>query len=282
MKKELFMKKLIYHLSLSFTSLEISEIIDDYNEFFAAGIAEGRSEEELCYMLGNPHNIVRDIKKESNVNKIEKFTIRFLIRALLAITLLVYFFIYIKQTNTNANMARDGIIGIILIGLILWFLLKGNLFDRPLAIYYTKVISYKKIFNYHLVIVFLAGLSYLVARIFSNKAINFNFYIISLPINEVGPFVSTVYYAMITLGLIIFIYLLYQFIYISVIFYPVICNCISFIVFILCLLNMQHQSNNIQNISFLITKSLIVYLVGIIITVIATIYIHQFYRRRDS
>jgi uncharacterized membrane protein len=51
---------------------EISDIINDFKEYFEVGIERGRSEEELSLSLGNPKMLARQIRLESYIKKAEE------------------------------------------------------------------------------------------------------------------------------------------------------------------------------------------------------------------
>lgn len=58
MNRQAFLHRLERRLSAYFTPAETDDILAAYNKRFDAGIAEGRSEEELCARLGDPPRIV--------------------------------------------------------------------------------------------------------------------------------------------------------------------------------------------------------------------------------
>ena len=51
---------------------EISDIINDFKEYFEVGIERGRSEEEISLSLGNPKMLARQIRLESYIKKAEE------------------------------------------------------------------------------------------------------------------------------------------------------------------------------------------------------------------
>jgi len=84
MKKELFIKNLRSEL----TGIEIQEadeIVADYEEYFSAGIENGRSEEEIARSLGDPRVLAKQLRAESKVKRAEKnVSVSNILRAVLA------------------------------------------------------------------------------------------------------------------------------------------------------------------------------------------------------
>lgn len=281
MTKDKFIRKLISKLQLHFNSKELNEIINDYNDFFLAGFDDGQSEEELCKTFGDPNTIVRNIRAESRRSKAKRFSFRFIVRILLAFALSIYVISIISHINSNANMVKDSVIGVIIIGLLLWFILGGEPLDRP-TIYNFKQVNNRKIVYLHLIIFILTGLTYIFALFFSNINKSLKGYLFKIEIYEIGTFVSKVLYLMIILGLLLLVYSIYKFYNCSIKFYTITCNTLGYIAFILCLLNVQHQLIDINDIKYLLVKSLLAYFTGIALSVLATIYIYQIYRGRAS
>lgn len=60
MNKEDFMKELKYKLKDSDYGT-VSEIINDYEEYFAHGLLEGKTEEEICREIGTPKQIIDNL-----------------------------------------------------------------------------------------------------------------------------------------------------------------------------------------------------------------------------
>lgn len=61
MTKSSFLAQLRRCLRWYCTPSETEEVLADYRDFFAAGLAEGRSEAELCEQFGSPEHIVREL-----------------------------------------------------------------------------------------------------------------------------------------------------------------------------------------------------------------------------
>lgn len=64
MKRNEFIKRLKAGLK-GMPQGDIDEIIADYEEHFDAGLAEGRSEEEVAFALGNPARLARELRFEA-------------------------------------------------------------------------------------------------------------------------------------------------------------------------------------------------------------------------
>jgi uncharacterized membrane protein len=71
MNKLLYLEKLEKNLR-SLPAEEITDIINDFKEYFDVGIERGRSEEELSLSLGNPKMLARQIRLESYIKKAEE------------------------------------------------------------------------------------------------------------------------------------------------------------------------------------------------------------------
>ncbi len=71
MNKETFLKQL--HSSLTkLPQEERKDIIQDYEEYFAIGLQEGKSEEEIATALGSPSQIAKELMATYHLEKVEK------------------------------------------------------------------------------------------------------------------------------------------------------------------------------------------------------------------
>lgn len=61
MTKKQYLNSLRYRLCFKLSSEELMEITDDMEECFEAGIAEGKSEEEICESLGSPKSAAAEL-----------------------------------------------------------------------------------------------------------------------------------------------------------------------------------------------------------------------------
>lgn len=63
-KKKTWLRCLQVSLIWWLPSREVREILSDYDSFFAAGLAEGRTEAELCRQFGPPVQVARSVLRE--------------------------------------------------------------------------------------------------------------------------------------------------------------------------------------------------------------------------
>jgi uncharacterized membrane protein len=70
MNKTEFLSELVKNLKV--LESEKKEILSDYEEHFQIGMAEGRSESEICDALGDPSKIARNYTASALVKKAEK------------------------------------------------------------------------------------------------------------------------------------------------------------------------------------------------------------------
>jgi len=61
MDREQYMKNLQDVLKERFSQRQANDILGDYSEFFDAGIAEGKSESELCTEFGSPERVAQEL-----------------------------------------------------------------------------------------------------------------------------------------------------------------------------------------------------------------------------
>jgi hypothetical protein len=65
MDREQYIKNLKDALKESFAQQQANDILADYSEFFDAGIAEGKSESELCAEFGSPEKVAMELMNET-------------------------------------------------------------------------------------------------------------------------------------------------------------------------------------------------------------------------
>lgn len=70
MKRNEFIKRLRGGLK-GMPQDDIAEIVADYESHFEAGVAEGRSEEEVAAALGNPSRLARELRLEAGIKNWE-------------------------------------------------------------------------------------------------------------------------------------------------------------------------------------------------------------------
>ncbi|MDF2538875.1 MAG: hypothetical protein K0S76_1896 [Herbinix sp.] len=279
MNKKTFMRKLAIALHWNYNSSDIEDILNDYHEFFLAGITEGKTENELCTEFGKPKEIANNIRKESIRKKAGNISITTLLRLILAIIIFAFLLLTFYYTNANTNMILDSIISSIIIVFPLWFVLGGEIF-KVYCYFYQSSNNKKKIVLLHILLVLCACMTYLFIA-FSIKDWN-SIYVQTLEFNlyEIGPFVTGIFFFLIGIGLLIFLYSLYGFYNYSLQYYTVICHCIGYISFFLCLINSQHQLDDVSRINDILSKTIFPYGAGLLMAILFAIYIHQIERRR--
>lgn len=65
MDKNTYLKQLEAALRERYPEPQVRDILADYEDFFATGVAEGESEAELCTEFGTPEQAARELKSES-------------------------------------------------------------------------------------------------------------------------------------------------------------------------------------------------------------------------
>lgn len=68
--KEQFLKNLNSALE-GISSVERQDILEDYEEHFAIGLEEGKTEEQIAASLGTPHQIAKELLATYNLEKVE-------------------------------------------------------------------------------------------------------------------------------------------------------------------------------------------------------------------
>lgn len=70
MEKEQYLSELKEALKETLDPKQTDDILADYSEFFDAGLAEGKSEEELCREFGSPEKAAEELKNNSVSQKV--------------------------------------------------------------------------------------------------------------------------------------------------------------------------------------------------------------------
>lgn len=68
MNREMFLSRLFNKLKWEMSLDEASDVIGDYSEYFDVGLAQGKSEQELCEEFGTPKQIAASIFDERKAN----------------------------------------------------------------------------------------------------------------------------------------------------------------------------------------------------------------------
>jgi len=271
------MKKLIFVLQWNHTSVEMEEILSDFNDFFSKGLEEQKTEEELCEVFGDPKDIVRDMKITATSNK--KININFFIRILLVITLFASILFYLESIQTSRNVILYTVATIMVTTIFLWVILRGALLNKLVILYELSYKKYKKILILHVLLLLLAILNYFFILTLSKGMMDILSRIFQVEIYKIGPLVLQIHYFMIGVGVLIFIYSIYGYYNQSLKFYTVSCHCIGYISFLICLRDTLYQITDINNLYPLINTAWIVYFLGIILSIFFAVYSHYIRRK---
>ncbi len=68
--RKAFLRRLKLYLAPLLPPDEVRDVVSDYDSFFSAGIAEGKTEKELCSEFGTPGQIARNMLSETGVESI--------------------------------------------------------------------------------------------------------------------------------------------------------------------------------------------------------------------
>ncbi len=67
-----FLKRLKLYLTPVLPPDEVRDVVSDYDSFFSAGIAEGKTEKELCHEFGTPSQIARNMICETGLKSLAR------------------------------------------------------------------------------------------------------------------------------------------------------------------------------------------------------------------
>jgi uncharacterized membrane protein len=112
MDKERFLQKLRRRLRWRFSADETDDILADYGEFFLAGRAEGKSEQEICLELGAPAAIASDLARE--LQKKHPLRTQAIQRLLVPVLLLI---IILSRMSSPEDYARSLALLLVIYGL---------------------------------------------------------------------------------------------------------------------------------------------------------------------
>jgi hypothetical protein len=128
MEKAAFMHQLGRGLRLHFLPKETQDILEDYEGFFLAGLAEGKGEEEICADLGDPTQIIAELVGDSDKTSFfrRKDFLHFIASLLLFCGSVIYFW-RIRDNNFYQGNILISVIGIVMFSVGLWFAAGGTL-----------------------------------------------------------------------------------------------------------------------------------------------------------
>ncbi len=123
MTRRTYLDELMKELSKKMEITEASNIIADYEEFFQSGLAEGKSEEDLCVEFGNPTVLAREIISDKSKNKeVTRLTFKGCVKHL-AFAAIVIFSIALGMFGASDGVPTATFIAVFLLpfSIILWF-----------------------------------------------------------------------------------------------------------------------------------------------------------------
>lgn len=125
--QQTFLRRLKTSMLLQFSRKEICDVLEDYQSFFEAGKADGRSEEALCQEFGNPKDIVKSMMSQQSAVLHDSHW--FLTRNILKILLMILLFVLSLKAYWINYTSNHGIIyqclPVLIVPLCLWYLLGG-------------------------------------------------------------------------------------------------------------------------------------------------------------
>lgn len=106
MNQKTYLEQLGNALSETFPQKEAEDVLSDYADFFASGLAEGKNEEELCKEFGSPEKVVRQLKSTGKNGDEEKSITR--LNALCTVLGIAVLLIYLAATGVFQTFLLDG------------------------------------------------------------------------------------------------------------------------------------------------------------------------------
>lgn len=259
-----YLKLLKKKLRFKYSKDDIKGILNDYNEIFDIEIAQGKTEKEVCILLGDPGIIVQNLNQEIhpkdalNKNILSK---RNMLQGIVLATICLII-AYIVSGNHGGNVLLELLVAFPVIALLLWILLIKANFTYSDA-------KTKKSF---LPIKISHAICFLTA-LFLFCFLNYG--VVNFVNEQTGIFVVRVLYGGIALlcGLIIFN--IFGFKGNKFASYSVICHAIGVITIIIYYINILHSLDTLSLYSLQIKQSAFIYLEVIIIMSIFIILSHK-------
>ena len=104
--KQEYLYELSRELRGYFKKQEVKNIVDDYSEFFDAGVSDGKSEAQICEEFGNVQNLARDIADNQVDVKPKILRKKYILTGFAAVSAI---FLYFFADIITINSARGGI-----------------------------------------------------------------------------------------------------------------------------------------------------------------------------
>lgn len=133
MTRQQYLSKLRKQLQFKLSNSEIADIISDIEECFDAGIAEGKSEEEICLSLGEPKSAAASLLNEqSSGERVTKLTELWLPVVISAVLFAIYTYFGFKVDIDAYNQVMPIMY---ILPLIMWVMFERKSFFTALSDY---------------------------------------------------------------------------------------------------------------------------------------------------
>lgn len=265
--RQMFLRQLKKKLRFKYNKDDIDSILNDYNEIFDVETAQGKTEKDVCMLLGDPAIIVQNLYKEMHSkDALSKniFSRGNILRSIFItmICLIIANVIYSLGYGHGSSMMVELLISYPIIALLLWLVLKMSNRVSSTTIIKNSQIQIKAA---HL-ICFLMALS--LFSFFNNVITNFrNEKVGALVVGFLNTFIALL------CGMILFS--IFKFKKNQIAFYGVICHALGVLVIILYYINVLHSLTTVNLFSIKIIKSGFIYLETIVVTSIFFIYTYK-------
>lgn len=260
-----YLSKIHKLLLWKYSENEISNIIQDYKEYFDIGIASGKNEADICTELGTPYEVVKSLDSEFIFTK--SFKNKNNILFLLIISYLVVNFSLIN--NYTINIIKNTLINLPIFILFSWLFVGGKKFCINWFLKYKSEISFQKVFLLHLLDLLMAILLFIVSYFINSLPCDMFF---NIEVSKLGILLSNFYYIFIFFNLILVLFWIMLFKNNSIIYFSLICHNFGIIGTLICQLNILHILSNIEDFKMLILRCELPYLEGLIISIVFLVY----------
>ena len=142
MTQKQYLSELSRHLRFRFSDTEIDDIVSDMNEFFEAGAADGKSEDDICLSLGKPKEAAASLLGEQKKDP-AGFAARLLDHwvpvFISAFVICIFFYLGLKH---EVVYIRTNEIALYAIPLLIWFLLERTSFFKSILKYKADLFTF--------------------------------------------------------------------------------------------------------------------------------------------
>lgn len=261
--RQVFFMQLKKKLQFKYNKEEISGVLSDYAEFFDIEMSQGKSEREVCSLLGNPVDIVQSLGGEMQTNHpfpINIFSKEVILRSIFAaiFCFILSYIVYKSDKAYDAAMLTDLLIILPVLAMFLWMSLKKYGYT------FTKTISLRntigKVGAVHLICFFML----LFLFVFLNDMVTEKEKLIfNLKQEQIGNFMTGILYLSLAIFFSIIIFGIFNFQKDPFSYFSVICHGLGAFVITLYHINVLHSlsdsatySRNIMKCGFLYLESL--------------------------